>query len=225
MKKDTLIKYTKYFLDFMFYSGIVVTATLPISLKWLGRYLETVKEHYEEAVVIYFVLGIAAIVILRELRKIFKTVINKDCFVRENVVSLDKMCKWSFFIVIMSIVRSFVYTTMAMLVVILVFTIAGLFSKVLSFVFEEAVGYKEENDFTIQKRRCDMAIRINLDVMMAKRKKGVTELAKEIDITLANLSILKNGKAKAVRLETLNAICKALDCQPGDILEYTPGEE
>lgn len=149
MKKDTLIKYTKYFLDFMFYSGIVVTATLPISLKWLGRYLETVKEHYEEAVVIYFVLGIAASVILRELRKIFKTVINKDCFVRENVVSLDKMCKWSFFIVIMSIVRTFVYTTIAMFVVILVFTIAGLFSKVLSFVFEEAVGYKEENDFTI----------------------------------------------------------------------------
>lgn len=70
-----------------------------------------------------------------------------------------------------------------------------------------------------------MAIRINLDVMMARRKKGVTELAKEIDITLANLSILKNGKAKAVRLETLNAICKALDCQPGDILEYVPDEE
>lgn len=70
-----------------------------------------------------------------------------------------------------------------------------------------------------------MAIRINLDVMMAKRKKSVTELAKEIDITLANLSILKNGKAKAVRLETLNAICKALDCQPGDILEYVPDEE
>jgi len=60
---------------------------------------------------------------------------------------------------------------------------------------------------------------------MAKRKKGVTELAKEIDITLANLSILKNGKAKAVRLETLNAICKALDCQPGDILEFVPDEE
>ena len=66
---------------------------------------------------------------------------------------------------------------------------------------------------------------INLDVMMAKRKKGLTELAKEVDITLANLSILKNGKAKAVRLETLNAICKALDCQPGDILEYVEDEE
>ena len=70
-----------------------------------------------------------------------------------------------------------------------------------------------------------MAIRINLDVMMAKRKKGLTELAKEVDITLANLSILKNGKAKAVRLETLNAICKALQCQPGDILEYVEEEE
>lgn len=70
-----------------------------------------------------------------------------------------------------------------------------------------------------------MAIRINLDVMMAKRKMGLTELAREVDITLANLSILKNGKAKAVRLETLNAICKALQCQPGDILEYVEDEE
>lgn len=69
-----------------------------------------------------------------------------------------------------------------------------------------------------------MAIQINLDVMMAKRKKGLTELAKEVDITLANLSILKNGKAKAVRLETLNAICRALQCQPGDILEYVEEE-
>ena len=65
-----------------------------------------------------------------------------------------------------------------------------------------------------------MSIVINLDVMMAKRKKGLTELAGEVDITLANLSILKNNRAKAVRLSTLDAICKALNCQPGDILEY-----
>jgi putative transcriptional regulator len=70
-----------------------------------------------------------------------------------------------------------------------------------------------------------VAIRINLDVMMAKRKKGLTELAQEVDITLANLSILKNNKAKAVRFGTLDAICKALDCQPGDILEYVPDDE
>lgn len=71
-----------------------------------------------------------------------------------------------------------------------------------------------------------MSIIINLDVMMAKRKIGLTELSKEVDITMANLSILKNNKAKAVRFTTLNAICKALDCQPGDILEYVDdGEE
>ena len=69
-----------------------------------------------------------------------------------------------------------------------------------------------------------MAIVINLDVMMAKRKIGLTELAGEVDITLANLSILKNNKAKAVRITTLDAICKALNCQPGDILEYVPDE-
>lgn len=70
-----------------------------------------------------------------------------------------------------------------------------------------------------------MGIIINLDVVMAQRKKGLTELAKEVDITLANLSILKNNKAKAIRLSTLNAICKSLDCQPGDILQYIEEEK
>lgn len=65
-----------------------------------------------------------------------------------------------------------------------------------------------------------MAIIVNIDVMLARRKMSVTELADRVGITMANLSILKNGKAKAVRLSTLEAICKALDCQPGDILEY-----
>ena len=65
-----------------------------------------------------------------------------------------------------------------------------------------------------------MAIIVNLDVMMAKRKIGLMELAEKIDITPANLSILKNNKAKAVRFSTLDAICKALDCQPSDMLEW-----
>ena len=65
-----------------------------------------------------------------------------------------------------------------------------------------------------------MAIIINIDVMLAKRKMSVTELAENVGITMANLSILKNEKAKAIRLSTLDAICRALDCQPGDILEY-----
>ena len=71
-----------------------------------------------------------------------------------------------------------------------------------------------------------MAIIVNLDVMMARRKMSLGELAQKVDITMANLSILKNNKARAVRFSTLEAICKALDCQPGDILEYVPdGDE
>ena len=65
-----------------------------------------------------------------------------------------------------------------------------------------------------------MSIIINIDVMLAKRKMSVTELSEKVGITMANLSILKNGKAKAVKLSTLEAICRALDCQPGDVLEY-----
>lgn len=65
-----------------------------------------------------------------------------------------------------------------------------------------------------------MAIVITIDVMLAKRKMSVTELSEKVGITMANLSILKNGKAKAIRWSTLEALCKALDCQPGDILEY-----
>lgn len=72
-----------------------------------------------------------------------------------------------------------------------------------------------------------MSIIINIDVMLAKRKMSVTELSNRVGITMANISVLKNGKAKAIKLETLDKICKALDCQPGDILEWRneDGEE
>jgi putative transcriptional regulator len=70
-----------------------------------------------------------------------------------------------------------------------------------------------------------MATIVNIDVMLARRKMSVTELADKVGITMANLSILKNGKAKAIRFSTLEAICKALDCQPGDILEYRNDEK
>lgn len=70
-----------------------------------------------------------------------------------------------------------------------------------------------------------MKIIVNLDIMMAKRKMGLTELSEKVDITMANLSILKNNKAKAIRFSTLAAICKALDCQPGDILEFVEEDD
>ena len=70
-----------------------------------------------------------------------------------------------------------------------------------------------------------MSIIINIDDMLAKRKMSVTELSERVGITMANISILKNGKAKAIKLSTLNSICKALNCQPGDILEYVEDED
>lgn len=70
-----------------------------------------------------------------------------------------------------------------------------------------------------------MAIVVNLDVMMARRKMSLNELSQRVDVTLANLSILKNNKARAVRFSTLEAICRALDCQPGDLLEFVPDRE
>lgn len=69
-----------------------------------------------------------------------------------------------------------------------------------------------------------MAIIINIDVMLAKRKMSVTELSEKLGITIANVSILKNGKAKAIKIETLNKLCEALDCQPADLLEYRPDD-
>ncbi|MBQ8730464.1 MAG: DUF2975 domain-containing protein [Lachnospiraceae bacterium] len=147
--KEKVTIWTKRLLDLMFWSGIVVTATLPLSIRIIGSYFDEVKDKYGELVVIYFVLGVAGLVIVRELRKMFKTVLDKNCFVEANVISLKKMSKWSFFIVAMSLVRTVVYLTFVMLVIILVFVMAALFCLVLANVFEEAIRYKEENDFTI----------------------------------------------------------------------------
>lgn len=149
MNRDTIIKITKYLVDIMFGAGIVVTLTLPWSIKWAGKYLERLAENYGEIVTIYFVLGILALALVWELRKMFKTVLAKNCFVRENVASLKHMSYYSGLIVLMSLVRSIVYTTVAMLVVILVFVIAGLFCQVLAQIFDEAINYKEENELTI----------------------------------------------------------------------------
>ena len=148
-RKFSLAKGTKYLLDFMFYAGILVTVSLPLSLKYIGKYLEAVEENYLPAVIIFVILGVLALLLINELRKMFGTVLAENCFVPENVASLRRMGDLSFFIAAMSAVRCVVYLTIAMLVIILVFIIAGMFSKVLAMVFEEAVRYKEENDLTI----------------------------------------------------------------------------
>lgn len=147
--KDRLTLFTKYLLDFMNYSGILVIATLPFSIRFYGRYNIYFAVNYYSILVVFFFAGIFALLIIRELRKIFRTVLNDDCFIKENVKSLEKMSIYSFFIAVIVACRLFIYITPSIFILILVFVIAGLFSKVLAQVFDKAVAYKLENDLTI----------------------------------------------------------------------------
>ena len=147
--KDKLTLFTKFLLDVMFYAGIIVILTLPLSIKFYGRYNSYFADNYYSLCVILFLSGIFGILIIQQLRRMFTTVINNDCFVRENVASLEKMSIYSFFIAVITACRLFIYLTPAVFIIILVFVIAGLFSKVLAGVFDKAVTYKMENDLTI----------------------------------------------------------------------------
>ena len=153
MKKETVIIFTKFLLDFMYFAGIAVTVLLSVPglmervMALLG--FQGFEGRYTEIIIIYFVLGILAVLILGELRKMFRTVLAEDCFVKDNVVSLQRMGTYSFVIAVICLLRTVLYMTIAMLVLVLVFVIAGLFSKVLAFVFDKAVEYKLENDLTI----------------------------------------------------------------------------
>ena len=151
MKEENVIRITKFLLDFMYFTGMVVTVSLIWLVRWIADFFnyEPFAVNYKEIVIIYTVLGILAILIIGELRKIFRTVLQNDSFVMANVVSLKRMGTYSFIIAVICLVRTFLYLTIAMGVLILVFVIAGLFSKVLAFVFEQAITYKEENDLTI----------------------------------------------------------------------------
>lgn len=151
MKKETVVKITKYLLEVLYFGGIITTISLPWSVKWVASIfqIEGFIEKYNEIVISYFILGIMAILILGELRKMFRTVIADDCFVQANVVSLQRMGTYSFIIAAICFIRAFLLLTITMIVFVLVFLVAGLFSKVLAFVFDKAVNYKLENDFTI----------------------------------------------------------------------------
>lgn len=149
MNRLNITKITKRMLDFMFYAGILACLTLPVTLKFLGEYFPHYKIFYFPMLVLFFISGIFAILIILELRCIFRTVLNENCFVKENVQSLKRMGNYSFCIAAVSVFRLFIVITPATLVIILVFVIAGLFSKVLSNVFDQAVTYKLENDLTI----------------------------------------------------------------------------
>lgn len=147
--KDGITRFTKVILDIMFWGGIVVTATLPVSIRLYGRINSYFEKYYAAQLILFFLSGVLAVLIIRELRRMFQTVLADDCFILENVVSLRRMGSYSFLIAAVTCIRAVLYLTPAVLVVVLVFVIAGLFSKVLAQVFDKAVTYKQENDLTI----------------------------------------------------------------------------
>ena len=150
MRQSRLISFTKYFLDFMFFSGILVEVSLPFSLKMLGEYYcKEMAEQYWPMLIIFGLSGICGLIIVYQLRKMMKTVVKRECFVDNNTKSLSTMGKVSFVITVLFIVKCILLPTPASFVIVLTFFIAGVFSHVLSLVFEEAVRFKEENDLTI----------------------------------------------------------------------------
>ncbi len=149
MKENILVRWTKLLLDIMFYAGLAVIVTLPVSIRLYGRINGYFAQYYVQLVVLFALSGILAELILYELRRMFRTVLANDCFVEANVKSLNRMGTYSFLIALVTAGRLFLYLTPAVMIIILVFVIAGLFSKVLSQVFDRAVAYKLENDLTI----------------------------------------------------------------------------
>jgi len=146
---NKLIRTTKLLLDFIFFVGIVVIALLFFVIKFYGRYNTYFKDNTISLTILFTVSGILAVLVIFELRKIFKSVIADDCFITENVTSLRRMGTYSFLIALVTAIRLIMYITPGVIVVVVVFLIAGLFSKVLSQVFDKAITYKLENDLTI----------------------------------------------------------------------------
>lgn len=148
-EKNGLVQMTKWLLDVMFFGGMVVTVAVPFLFRWYGAYNYRFRDFYIPLCVIFCLSGILAILILGELRAVFATVLQNDCFRRENVLHLKRMGTYSFCIAVITAFRFFLYFTPSVAILILVFIVAGLFSKVLSQVFDTAVTYKQENDLTI----------------------------------------------------------------------------
>ncbi len=148
-KQKTLHYFTKLLIDFMFYSGIVVCVLVPLIIYRLipcTLMAEGVRLHM---MVVLILSGIAAVYILGTLRGIFKTLLNANPFTLENVYALRKMAAAAFVISVLYTVKFWFWFTLATAIIVLVFTIAGLFSLVLADVFQQAVQYKEENDLTV----------------------------------------------------------------------------
>lgn len=147
--ENRLVRFTKCLLDMMYYIGILLTVMIPVVFRFVGRYIVVFRDYYLPQCILYMLSGVFCLVIVHELRKMFITVLKEDAFVEENSKSLKIMGKSAFITALLSVVRLPLSPTPATVVIIIVFSIAGLFSIVLCQVFEKAVQYKLENDLTI----------------------------------------------------------------------------
>lgn len=144
-----LARFTKLLLDIMFWVGAALTLSLPWTFGEARRFYPNLEKYYLLYVIIFMISGLCAVLIIYELRRMFKTVLDDDCFVRANVVSLKRMGVLGFVIAAVTAIRLAVVFTPATVVIIIVFSVAALFSFVLAGVFDSAVSYKLENDLTI----------------------------------------------------------------------------
>ncbi len=149
MKEKRLEQYVKWLLDFMYYSGCIVCLAIPVIFRYMGKWYRVFETHFIEMCILFFIAGALAVMIIGELRKMFQTVLEENCFIQKNVTSLKKMGYYSLAISIATTIRLFYTITPSTVIIILMFFVAGLFSFVLSKVFQQAVSYKEENDLTI----------------------------------------------------------------------------
>lgn len=149
MEVSKLTKFTNLLINLIFYLGIIVCISVPWLLKLAGKYSEVYRRHYWEMTIAFLISGVLAELIFFELKRIFRTVILGDPFVEKNVASLKRMGYYAFGIAAVTAARLSMSVSPSVLVVIMVFVIAGLFSLVLSQVFQQAVSYKLENDLTI----------------------------------------------------------------------------
>lgn len=147
--KDKFFIITNWLVNAMFIVGIPATLAMPWFVRWYAQYNEYYAKYYIYQIILLMISGVFACLIMYELRKMMHSVAIEDCFVYENVISLRRMGSYAFVISIASFLRFTFDTTPGVTVVVCVFVIAGLFSKVLANVFARAVAYKEENDMTI----------------------------------------------------------------------------
>lgn len=215
----------------VFIIGIITLCMCIFALPSLAEYSAKMNPEYAflkfPVLIGIYTTAIPFLFSLFQAFKLLNYIKNENIFSELAVKSLSQIKNGAITIIFLYVIGMLLLALLnalhpgiAIIGIVIVFAtlVIAVFTAVLQELLKGAIKIKSENDLTVWGDR--MAIIINVDVMLAKRKMTVTELSEKVGITMANISILKNGKAKAIRFSTLESICKALDCQPGDILEY-----